>query len=136
MSHQKLIEYINRKDWWHSPPQDPLAYKKRGKFLAWSFRADEFYGRPLDVPQRVNIHNPVVGDESYVHRVLFRKIIKLPFGEDGNFIKARLALDARMKRVATKKGFDSIVIMSTLGFKTYKKSGKIPRALELNIFEP
>ncbi len=31
---QKLLQRINRKDWWHVPPQDPQSYSKRGKFLS------------------------------------------------------------------------------------------------------
>jgi len=26
----KLLVRINRKDWWHVPPADPAAYRKRG----------------------------------------------------------------------------------------------------------
>jgi hypothetical protein len=59
----KLVSHINRKDWWHVPPLDPDAYRKRGKFLASSFAEAELYGRPLDTPQRVTIANPLVGDE-------------------------------------------------------------------------
>jgi hypothetical protein len=34
---ERLIAHVNRKQWWHVPPVDPNAYKKRGKFLASSF---------------------------------------------------------------------------------------------------
>src|ERR1051326_2557287 len=44
--HTNLISYINRKDWWHVPPEDPTAYQKRGMFLSSTFRQAEFYGRP------------------------------------------------------------------------------------------
>lgn len=47
---EKLVASVNRKSWWHVPPVDPDAYLKRGKFLASSFEAAEFYGRPLDEP--------------------------------------------------------------------------------------
>lgn len=50
----KLIAHINRKSWWHVPPRDPRAYERRGKFYASSFREAEFYGRPLDDPERVS----------------------------------------------------------------------------------
>jgi len=52
---QRFIARINRKDWWHVPPRDPSAYKKRGQFFASSFREAEFWGRPLDEPQRVRV---------------------------------------------------------------------------------
>jgi hypothetical protein len=61
--YQKLIAYVNRKEWWHVSPQDPKACAKRGKFLASSFREAEFWRRTLDESQRVAITRPLVGDE-------------------------------------------------------------------------
>jgi hypothetical protein len=43
----RIVAHVNRKAWWHLPPQDPMAYRKRGKFFASSFAEAEFYGRPL-----------------------------------------------------------------------------------------
>jgi hypothetical protein len=43
----RIVAHVNRKAWWHVPPQDPMAYSKRGKFFASSFAEAEFYGRPL-----------------------------------------------------------------------------------------
>jgi hypothetical protein len=40
----KIVALVNRKAWWHVPPQDPMAYGKRGKFFASSFSEVEFYG--------------------------------------------------------------------------------------------
>ncbi|HUI43784.1 MAG TPA: hypothetical protein VL523_17625 [Terriglobia bacterium] len=56
---QKLIAHINRKAWWHVPPRDPSAYRKRGKFYASSFAEAEFWGRPLDRPERAATPNPL-----------------------------------------------------------------------------
>jgi len=67
---QKLIRHVNRKDWWHVPPADPRAYQKRGKFFASSFRDAEFYGRPLDNPERVVVTKPLIGDEQAIATVL------------------------------------------------------------------
>jgi hypothetical protein len=39
---QRLIAFVNRKRWWHVPSRDPEAYRKRGKFLASSYREGEF----------------------------------------------------------------------------------------------
>jgi len=50
---EKLIAHVNRKGWWHCPPRDLSSYGKREKFFASSFREAEFWGRPLDEPQRV-----------------------------------------------------------------------------------
>ncbi len=69
-----LISHINRKDWWHVPPLDAKAYQKPGKFLASSFAEAELYGRPLDLPQKVTITNPLIGDEPTVCRVCLSRL--------------------------------------------------------------
>jgi hypothetical protein len=132
---RKLVSHINRKDWWHVPPLDRDAYRKRGKFLASSFGEAELYGRPLDTPQRVTVANPLVGDEPTVCRALFGKVVSVPEPEEHSFLKKRLALDARMKRAASKQGYDSIVIMHPTTFAAFKKAGKIPRSIELNVLD-
>src|SRR6266571_4115134 len=68
---EKLVAHVNRKEWWHVPPRDPVAYNKRGKFFASSFREAEFWGRPLDEPQKVVVRRPLVGDENTIERALF-----------------------------------------------------------------
>ena len=132
----KLISHINRKGWWHVPPMDPGAYRKRGRFFASSFPEAELYGRPLDTPQRVTIANPLVGDESTVCRALFGKVISFAQAEDRSFLEKRLALDARMKRTASARGYDSIVIMHPRTFGLFRNTGKIPRSVELNVLNP
>jgi len=132
----KLVSHINRKGWWHVPPMDPGAYRKRGKFLASSFAEAELYGRPLDTPQRVTIANPLVGDEPSVCRALFGKGVSFPQAEDRSYLEKRLALDARMKRAAADRGYDSIVIMPPRTFGLFRNTGKIPRSIELNILNP
>src|SRR5690242_5715983 len=67
--YERLIAFVNRKNWWHVPPVDPDAYRKRGKFLASTFEEAEFYGRPLDEPQRVVVTKPLIGDEQRISRV-------------------------------------------------------------------
>ena len=67
---EKLIKHVNRKDWWHVPPADPGAYSKRGKFLASTYVEAEFYGRPLNEPQKVSIAKPVVEDEKTIAKAL------------------------------------------------------------------
>lgn len=71
--YEKPIAHVNGKDWWHVPPRDPSAYRKRGKFLASSFREAEFWGRPLDQPERVLVARPLVSDEERIETVLFGK---------------------------------------------------------------
>jgi hypothetical protein len=130
LSMEKLINHVNRKEWWHVPPQDPAAYRKRGKFLASSFREAEFWGRPLDDPQRVTIANPIAGDE----RTVERKLLGRQVGSEDMTMEARWALDARLRRAALAKGYDSIVLMTNKAFKEFSRSGRIPRSIELNIF--
>src|SRR5258708_1853900 len=126
--YERLIVFVNRKNWWHVPPVDPSAYQKRGKFLASSFEAAEFYGRPLDEPQRVTIAKPVVGDE--------RKIARgfgIPPQREGMTLKQIAAHDALWRNAGLKKGFDAILLMAPKCFSEFKATGKIPRSLELNI---
>jgi hypothetical protein len=71
---QKLIRHVNRKDWWHVTPADPHAYEKRGKFFSSTFKEAEFYGRPKDVPEKVAIAHPLVGDNDTIERRLIGQV--------------------------------------------------------------
>lgn len=128
---QRLIAHVNRKGWWHVKPADARAYEKRGKFLASSFQEAEFYGRPGDQPEKVTIASPVVGDNDTIERKLIGHVESHP----EITVKERFALDAKLRRAALSKGYDSIVLMSKPGFQKFKKEGKIPRSLELNIVD-
>ena len=128
---QRLIEHVNRKHWWHVPPVDLDAYQKRGKFLASSFEAAEFYGRPLDEPQKVIVAKPLIGDERTISRVLH-----IPPQRDDMTLKQIAAHDALWRNAALKRGFDSIVLMAPKRFGEWRVSGKIPRSIELDILEP
>ncbi len=127
--YQKLIAHVNRKDWWHVPPRDPSAYSKRGKFLASSFREAEFWGRPLDEPQRVTIARPLIGDEETIEKSLLGRRVST----DDISMEARWALDARIRREALARGFDSIVLLSPKAFSEFNKTGVLPRSIELNV---
>jgi len=124
----RLIAYINRKKWWHVPPQDPHAYEKRGKFLASSFSEAEFYGRPRDTPERVTVANPLVGDERTIADVL-----GIPPQQEGMSLEKIAEHDAKWRRAALAKGYDSLVLMSSTGFAKFSRDGKPPRSIELNI---
>ncbi|HEY6250745.1 MAG TPA: hypothetical protein VI685_12360 [Candidatus Angelobacter sp.] len=128
---RKLIKHVNAKDWWHVKPIDLKAYEKRGKFLASSFGDAEFYGRPNDVPEKVTIKSPLIGDNDIIERELIGRVESYP----EITVRKRLALDARLRRAALQKGYDSIVLMSEIGFQKFRKEGKIPRSLELNIVD-
>jgi hypothetical protein len=125
---RRLVAHVNRKNWWHVPPKDPNAYRKRGKFLASSFAEAEFWGRPLDNPEKVNVERPLVGDERKIARVLRVPTLR------GNITLARIASrDARWRNAALAKGYDSIVLMAPKAFAEFKAGGKLPRSIELNI---
>ena len=128
--HERLIAYMNRKNWWHVPPIDPGAYRKRGKFYSVSFAAAQFWGRPLNEPERVEISKPLVGDEKRI-----AKILGIPPQHDGMTLEQIAAHDARWRNAALKKGFDAIVLMAPMTFAKWKMTGKIPRSLELNVLE-
>jgi hypothetical protein len=127
----KIVAHVNRKSWWHVPPVDPDVYRKRGKFLASSFEAAEFYGRPLDESQKVIVTRPLVGDERRISKVL-----RIPPQYDGMTLKQIAAHDALWRNAGMKKGFDAIVLMAPKCFAEFKTSCKIPRSLELNILKP
>jgi hypothetical protein len=128
--YDRFIAHVNRKQWFHVPPTNPDAYKKRGKFLASSFEAAEFYGRPLDEPQKVLIARPLVGDEKKIARVL-----GIPPQHEGMTLEQIAAHDAKWRNAALKKGFDAILLMAPKCFAQWKAVGKIPRSLELNVLD-
>jgi hypothetical protein len=128
---QILITHVNRKGWWHVKPADATAYEKRGKFLASTFQEAEFYGRPGDQPEKVTIASPIVGDNDTIERQLIGRVQSHP----EITVRERFALDAKLRRAALRKGYDSIVLMTKPAFQKFKKQGKIPRSLELNIVD-
>lgn len=128
---EKLIAYVNRRDWWHVPPRDPSAYSKRGKFFASSFREAEFWGRPLNDPQRVAIARPLIGDEDAIEKMLFGRRVS----REDIAMEKRWALDAKMKRAALARGYDSIVLMAPKAFAEFQTTGRLPRSMELNILD-
>jgi len=125
----KLVAHINRKRWWHVPPTDRTAYRKRGEFFASSFKEAEFWGRPLNDPVEVHIVRPLVGDEKTIERKLFGRRLS----HEDMTVQERWALDAKMKRAAIAMGYDSVVLMTAKGIAAFRSSGKIPRSMELNV---
>jgi hypothetical protein len=115
----RIIAHVNRKAWWHVPPQDPMAYSKRGKFFASSFSEAEFYGRPLDAPQRVLIAKPLIGDEQAI-----AKILGIPPQHAGMNLEEIAAHDVLWRNAALAKGFDSIVLMTPKAFAHLTSDGK------------
>jgi len=129
----KMLARINRKDWWHVPPADPSAYRKRGKFLASTFREAEFWGRPQDTPIHVCIRNPIIGDEPAIEAELLGTPSQYPAEGSSKLLQWRWKRDAMLKNAAQAKGYDSIVLMSQSAYAKLAKAGKIPLSLELNL---
>jgi hypothetical protein len=128
---QKLIRHVNRKDWWHVTPAEPRAYEKRGKFFSSTFGEAEFYGRPNDIPERVAIASPLIGDNDTIERKLIGRVESHP----NISVRERFVLDAKLRRAALRKGYDSIVLMSKSGFQKFNKEGGMPRSIELNVVD-
>lgn len=130
----KLIQRINRKDWWHVPPRDPQSYSKRGKFLSSTYREAEFYGRPNDIAEHVTVRNPLVGDEAAIETVLLgRPAIHNP--DASNAAEQQLAIDAKLYKAGRAKGYDAIVLLSPAGYTKFKTEGRIPLSIELNLLK-
>lgn len=136
-----LIQKINQSLWWHVPPNDKNAYKKRGKFLASTYLQAEFYGRPNIEAERVNIKNPIFGfsevaileqlfenEELEANLTLHADIVKA----DSNVYENRIALDAKMHTKAKQLGYDSLILMTEAGKVALENSRK-PRSIELNL---
>jgi hypothetical protein len=137
---EKLIQRINRKDWWHVPPVDPASYSKRGKFLASTYRAAEFWGRPNSEPERVKIKNPLIGDEETIECTLLGCYeskswpdIDKDIAAGKPFAARRYALDARLYQAGRVRGYDAIVLLSPSNFAKFKAEGRIPLSIELNL---
>jgi hypothetical protein len=135
-----LIAKINNSHWWHVPPGDSDAYKKRGKFFASTFAQAEFYGRSTSEQERVSVGNPVYGfSEMEILEQLFTSEQIAKFGlsdiENGagpNWYEKRIALDHKMYSRAKKLGYDAIVLMTPQGRRDLQSNRK-PRSMELNL---
>ena len=136
---KKVIIYkVNRSEWWHVLPQDPEAYSKRGKFLASTYQQAEFYGRPSDTPERVNISNPVYGfSEKEILEKLFSgehaaSLLRKLEDSGKAWYQQRIDIDATMFEKAKFLGYDAIVLMNLSGKKDLARKRK-PRSIELNL---
>jgi hypothetical protein len=126
--HSKLIAQVNKKDWWHVPPAEGnAAYQKRGQFFSPDYKTAEFYGRPLDDAQKVQIQKPLVGDEQAI-----AKELGVAPQKEGMTREQIAAHDEKWAKAAKQKGYDSIALMSPQGWAEYQKTGKVPKDVELN----
>lgn len=120
---------------------DKCAYKKRGAFLASSYKECEFYGRPYDNPIEVHLSNPLIDTEENIIKRLFgsdspqmdtyRALLDI-FSE--TTLKTRFRLDAEIYRAAKKMGYDAIAIVTAAGMKKVEEK-QLPRSIELNVFD-
>ena len=134
---QVLVEKVNKSTWWHVTPQDRHSYKKRGKFLASTYRQAEFYGRPNDIPEQVSISNPIYGfPEADILKQLFPNEYKDLILDEGEYhpdwYERRISLDAKMYQKAKKLGYDAIVLLGSTGESCLRKNIK-PHSMELNL---
>ncbi len=134
---QTLVEKINASLWWHVPPSDPNAYKKRGKFLASTYNQAAFYGKPDNVPERVAVSNPLWGfSEKDILKALFPERYESLFRsvetDDVGWYSKRIDLDAKMYRKAKSLGYDAIVLLAS-GAQRDLELNRKPRSIELNL---
>lgn len=132
-----LINKINQSLWWHVTPGDLSAYKKRGKFFASTYKQAELYGRPNDIPEKVDISNPLYGiSEIKILKTLFpieyRDLLVAVERDDKDWYVRRIELDAKMYQKAKIMGYDAIVLLCGNGEKYLMKNIK-PRSIELNL---
>lgn len=120
-----FIRKINQFDRWRVPPHDVGAYKRRGKFLASTFHQAEFYGRPNDIPNKVEIKNPIYNfSEEEIFMQLFPSDWKKLKIENKTGYGNRIALDARMFCKAKKLEYDAIVLIGPNGRKSLGNNRK------------
>lgn len=129
MDNAKLIAHINKHQWWRTALPSGKAVEARGVFCASSYREAEFYGRPIDMPFRVNLTNPLFGDETCIMQTLGLLVPNQDIST-----KERFALDAKMMQLAARKGYDSIALVTSIAYKKYLATGTIPRSIELQVF--
>lgn len=96
------------------------ASEKRGKFLASTYKEAEFWGRPLHQPEKVWVEKPLIGDQETIEKTIFGKRVS----DEGVEMENRFALDAKIKKAALAKGYDSIVLMAPKAFAEFKKNGR------------
>lgn len=125
---KRVIKRINQREWWRTRVNKDVL-QERGLFLVSSFRYAEFYGRPLDNPFKVDLKNPLIGDEAFAMGIL-----GLPVPREDISGKEILEMEAKKMSVGIAMGFDSIAIMSPNEFKKLKEIGRLPNGYELQIF--
>lgn len=124
----ELVAALAKKEFWHVPPAEGEgAYAKRGKFLASSFKDAEFYGRPLDEAQHVQIKNPIIGTEQEIADRL-----GLEPQHEGMSQEEMNAHDRKWALAAKKAGYDAIVTVGGKQLANFKRTGRIPSQMEVN----
>ncbi len=132
-----LINKINRSLWWHVIPKDSAAYKKRGKFFASTYKQAEFYGKPNDVPEKIEVLNPICGiSEINILKILFptnyKKLHASVIDDSKDWYNRRIRLDSEMYQKAKNMGYDAIVLFGSNSNRCLMKNRK-PHSMELNL---
>lgn len=138
-AYKRLVRSVNRRQWWHCVPSDPMAYSKTGKFYASSCQEAQFYGVP-GPPERVTVRRPLVVDNAGLETFLFGERIPSELWEMLEtfrfFYEFKNSVDRRLRDLAAERGFDSIALLSDGGFRRWLQTGKAPRSIELNVLHP
>jgi hypothetical protein len=137
-----IITQINRRNWWHKPPDEPNGYLKRGMFLAQTYRGCEFYGRPLIMPIKVYVKRPLIANLDDIIIYLFGKRSKQMNNYKYIWIKGNLCsndlrfeIDNDIGQQARAWGFDSIIDTSPRQLDIIR-NGRLPKDVDLNVLYP
>lgn len=124
---ERVIDKLNKKDWFHGAPENPEeAYAHRGKFMASSYRDAEFYGKPDLDPHKLSIKNPLIGGEQEI-----AKKLGIPPQKDGMTYEEMKAHDRKWALEAKKQGYDAIVMASQPEVDKFMDGGRMPRHMEV-----
>jgi hypothetical protein len=127
----KWLARLNCKCWWHVVPEAaPACYEQRGRFYAATYKQDEFYGKPLMIPDRVTLKNPLIGDGDETDIALFGRVLT-----GCRTYKGLCWEEARRKRRALALGYDSIAVVSPAGMANFYQTGRIPLFIELCLLD-
>lgn len=126
---KKIIEGINKKHWWRTALPKKEEIEKRGLFFTSTYEEAEFYGRPLDTPFKVKINKPYYTCPSLLDKSVLGYKLK-----DDVEIEKRFRADELIKSKLQIEGYDSVVLVSDFHFEKVLKSGRLPKIIELNLF--
>ena len=127
----KWLARLNGKCWWHVVPEAaPACYEQRGRFYAATYKLDESYGKPLMIPDRVTLKNPLIGDDEETDLALFGHVLA-----QSRSYKELCWQEARRKRRALALGYDSIAVVTPINMARFYETGRVPTDIELCLLD-